>query len=339
LSRIFISYRRGDASADAGRLHYYLSLRFGGKLIFKDIDSISPGQRFASVIEEALRSCEVFLAVIGPTWLDSRNPDGTRRLDDPQDWVRIEIAQGLVRKGVTMIPVRVRGAQRPRPEQLPDDLKPLVALEDCELSDRKWQRDVEDLVTLLEGYLGTKAQRGGSALAFMAGAAATARELVIRAARRYAAASRWVKVGVLGGFAAFVAAAVYFAPGWLEPAPSDYHLQIDPPKVFLEWRPNDEMPVRQVVRYTNDGRAALTLTSFELRIDSAARTAYRLRENACFDNRLTVGESCTVLVEFHGKWLEDYQKDTERFSGKLQFEVRQTPKYVYSTEVVVTRKP
>jgi hypothetical protein len=150
VSRIFISYRRSDASADAGRLRDRLAERFGDALIFQDVNRINPGQRFAAVIDEALASCDVFLAIIGPAWLDCRNPDGARRLDLPQDWVRVETAKALAREGVTVIPVRVRGAPLPAKAALPDDLQPLRDLEDCELTDRKWLRDVEDLIRLLE---------------------------------------------------------------------------------------------------------------------------------------------------------------------------------------------
>lgn len=339
MSRIFIGYRSGDASADASRLHDHLALRFGTEAIFQDVDRINPGQRFAAVLQDALNSCEVFLVVIGPNWVDCRNPDGRRRLDDPEDWVRLEVSQVLSRKGVTVIPVRVRGAQLPRPEELPAELRPLVALEDCELSDRKWRRDVEDLVTLLERYLGTNARRDGRGAAYVASASRAVGGFFTGAARGYRAASRWVKFFVLVALATVAAAAVYFVPAWLEPVPGDYHLDIDPPVVLLEWHPDDKTPAQQIVRYTNDGRAALTLTSFELTVSSAAKTAYRLRENGCSGDRLAVGESCTVLVEFNGKWLEDYEKDTQQFSGKLQFEIKQSPNYVYFVKVVVTRKP
>ncbi len=339
MSRIFISYRRSDASADAGRLRDRLAERFGDALIFQDVNRINPGQRFAAMIDEALASCDVFLAIIGPAWLDCRTQDGTRRLDNPQDWVRVETAKALAREGVTVIPVRVRGAPFPAKAALPDDLQPLRDLEDCELTDRKWLRDAEDLVVLLEGYLGIKAQRQDGGPSVIAGAAAAAGAMIVRAMRGFMAASRWTKLLVLCGVTTVVAAAAVYVPDWLKPAPDAYSLQIDPPKVLLEWRPGDEKPAQQIVRYTNDGRAALTMASFALEIGSAAKAAYRLRENACSEKRLSVGESCTVLVEFDGKWLEDYQKDSTAFNGKLQFEIKQSPDFVYSTKVMVSRKP
>lgn len=339
MSRIFISYRRSDASADAGRLRDRLAERFGDALIFQDVNRINPGQRFAAVIEEALGSCNVFLAIIGPTWLDCANPDGTRRLDQAQDWVRVETAKALTRTGVTVIPVMVRGARLPGRDELPADLHPLVDLETCELGDRKWLRDVEDLVALLEGYLGIKAQRAGSGPGFLVRAAGAAGAVAGRAARGFGAASRWVKLFVLAGIAAVMAVAVVYVPRLLEPDPEDYNLMIDPPKILLEWRAGDEAPVQQVVRYTNNGRAALTLEAVGLDLGYTTKAAYRVREDNCTDNRLSVGESCTVLVEFNGKWLDDYQKSNERFTGELRFVIRQFPDTTYYNDVVVTRKP
>lgn len=163
MSRIFISYRRGDASADASRLREHLTPRFGDNLIFQDINSINPGQRFAAVIEGALKTCNVFLAVIGPTWLDCRNPDGARRLDDPQDWVRIEIAQALLREGVTVIPVLVRDARFPKSEELPEDLKALTGRHYQELRERDWKHHVEELIRVIEKELKLPARPVASA--------------------------------------------------------------------------------------------------------------------------------------------------------------------------------
>src|SRR6185503_11993481 len=103
MSRIFISYRRGDTSAYAGRIYDRLSERFGDKQVFMDVDTIEPGADFVEYIEDAVGSCDVLIAVIGRDWSSATNPDGSRRLEDPEDFVRLEVGAGLERD-VRVIP-------------------------------------------------------------------------------------------------------------------------------------------------------------------------------------------------------------------------------------------
>src|SRR5512132_1517315 len=95
--RVFISYRRQEASGLAGRVHERLAARLGDDQVFMDVDTIALGMDFAAVITQAVSTCEVLLAIIGPTWLTATDEDGQRRLDDPDDIVRIEIAAALER--------------------------------------------------------------------------------------------------------------------------------------------------------------------------------------------------------------------------------------------------
>ena len=95
---IFISYRREDSELYAGRLRDTLSHHFGAEQVFRDIDTIDPGELFPRVIEQAVGSCDALLAVIGPTWLAVRDEAARRRLDNPNDYVRLEIAAALGRK-------------------------------------------------------------------------------------------------------------------------------------------------------------------------------------------------------------------------------------------------
>jgi hypothetical protein len=88
---IFVSYRRTDAPGHAGRLYDRLVDRFGHASVFKDLDSMEPGADFVEVIEETVARCDALLAVIGRDWLATRE-SSERRLDDPEDWVRLEIA-------------------------------------------------------------------------------------------------------------------------------------------------------------------------------------------------------------------------------------------------------
>jgi hypothetical protein len=150
--RVFISYRRVDAASAAGRLFDRLVDRFGAGRIFEDVDSLEPGDDFAEVITATVESCAVLLAVIGPHWLAAVGQDGRRRLDDPADFVRLEIETALAR-GVRVIPVLVDGAQLPRPEQLPASLGRLAARHALELSHARFGSDIGRLMSVLDRTL------------------------------------------------------------------------------------------------------------------------------------------------------------------------------------------
>ena len=153
-SNIFISYRRDDSAGHAGRLFDRLSAHFGDGQIFMDIDHIEPGADFAQAIEEAVGSCEVLIALIGQDWLASADEAG-RRLDNPNDFVRLEISAALAR-GVRVIPLLVQGARMPRPQDLPEDLSALSRRNALELSDARWKYDVDQLIAALEKTLARK---------------------------------------------------------------------------------------------------------------------------------------------------------------------------------------
>jgi hypothetical protein len=121
---LFISYRRDDSGGHVGRLYDAMSVRFGAKRLFFDIDHIAPGQDFAKVIDDAVTRCAVILVVIGKRWAGP-GKRGVRRIDDPGDFVRLEVAAALKREGLLVIPVLVAGGQMPSPAELPDDLKDL----------------------------------------------------------------------------------------------------------------------------------------------------------------------------------------------------------------------
>ena len=117
---IFISYRREDSGPYAGRLRDALSHHFGAEQVFRDIDRINPGERFPRVIEQEVGSCQALLALIGSTWLSIKDDAGQRRLDNPEDYVRLEIAAALGRADVLVIPVLVGtdvDARRRRPAE------------------------------------------------------------------------------------------------------------------------------------------------------------------------------------------------------------------------------
>ena len=149
--RIFISYRRrGEGAGYAGRLADRLTQEFGADQCFRDIDDIETGRDFVDEISRAVGSCEVLIVVIGPDWLDARDRDGMRRLDDPRDFVRIEVAAALAR-GIRVVPVLVGGASVPAPEKLPSTIEGLARRQAHELSDTRWDYDVGQLIGAIEG--------------------------------------------------------------------------------------------------------------------------------------------------------------------------------------------
>ena len=156
--RIFISYRRDDSRGYAGRLQGDLSRRYSDEHVFRDVE-IPPGADFGEYITGLVDKCNVVLAIIGPGWLDARDREGERRIDKPDDWVRLEIERALARDGVEVIPVLVDGARLPPREELPESLLALRRRNAFELSDRRWDYDVDQLGQHLDRVL-----RGTSAL-------------------------------------------------------------------------------------------------------------------------------------------------------------------------------
>jgi hypothetical protein len=145
---IFISYRRDDTRQAAGRLGDDLADHFGSAKIFRDIDNIELGVDFTVALNQALGSCAVMLVLIGHKWLDMRTAAGSRRLDDPKDWIRQEIATALHR-GIRVVPVLIDGAELPDESALPDDLKPLVRRQKLDVDDARWRGDLAKLVDTL----------------------------------------------------------------------------------------------------------------------------------------------------------------------------------------------
>lgn len=149
MTGIFINYRRDDSSGWAGRLSRDLITSLGDDDVFADIADIEPGMDFTEAIEKKLESVDVLLAVIGPRWLTAADKKtAKRRLDDPNDLVRREIATAL-KRNIRVVPVLVGGAALPTEDELPDGLKGLLRRNACELSDTRWEYDVRQLVLRL----------------------------------------------------------------------------------------------------------------------------------------------------------------------------------------------
>jgi hypothetical protein len=150
MSGIFINYRHDETSGEAGRLFDWLSRRFGKDQVFRDVTGdIEPGLEFDSVIEKAVASCDVLIVVIGKKWLAMTDGKGMRRLDDPKDYVRLEVAEAL-KRDIRVIPVLVQVAVMPAEDQLPEEIKQLSKRQASEISDSRWEYDTGQLVRVLE---------------------------------------------------------------------------------------------------------------------------------------------------------------------------------------------
>jgi hypothetical protein len=149
---VFISYRREDSAAYAGRLFDILSAEFGAQNTFMDVDDIKGGDDFTTVIERTLDVSDALVAVIGQHWLSETDPSGNKRLDNPNDFVRIEIAKALQR-GIRVIPVLVGGSTLPHPSDLPENLRALVERQAVEVRDTRFHEDAKDLIDVLHRTL------------------------------------------------------------------------------------------------------------------------------------------------------------------------------------------
>ena len=152
-TKVFISYRRDDSAPYAGRLFDRLADAIGIENIFMDVDSISFGLDFAEAIRTAVASCDVLLAIIGPEWL-TISERGRRRLDDPDDFVRLEIEAALERN-VRVVPVLVDEAELPTREELPESLQALVRRQTLRLSHDQFRLETQRLIDDIRRLSGT----------------------------------------------------------------------------------------------------------------------------------------------------------------------------------------
>jgi hypothetical protein len=152
MPNIFISYRREDSLGHTGRLFDRLGKHFGKAHVFMDIAGIEPGLDFVESIDKAVGSCDVFIVVIGKQWLNATDADGRRRLENPEDFIRLELATAL-KRNIRVIPVLVQGATAPSSENLPEDLRMLSRRQAIEVSDNRWDFDAGELIKTIEKSL------------------------------------------------------------------------------------------------------------------------------------------------------------------------------------------
>jgi hypothetical protein len=150
--KVFISYRRQDTAGHAGRLYDAMASQFDESNVFMDVD-MAPGVDFVDRITQAIGACHVLLVVMGPRWATLLDEEGNVRLEEAEDFVRLEVETALRRPDVTVIPVLVAGAQMPEAERLPEGLRPLVRRNALDLSDMRWRFDVQRLMATLHELL------------------------------------------------------------------------------------------------------------------------------------------------------------------------------------------
>ena len=171
--RVFLSYRRTDVGGYAGRLHDDLVSHLGPKNVFQNVAAIPVGQDFTQVIDRQLDDCEAVLAVIGPGWLTAATGTDTPRLQEPDDYVRLELDRAL-RRGIPVVPVLVGGARLPAADELPRELTELVRRQSVNLRDETWRADVRGLVQSLRGEPAVPSRHRGRLIAPIAALAVAA---------------------------------------------------------------------------------------------------------------------------------------------------------------------
>ena len=142
---IFINYRRDELGHVAGRLHDSLAPTFGRNKLFMDVDNIPVGRDFEEYLKSQVAACDAMLAIIGPNWLAAKDETGQRRLDNPDDFIVIEIGAALTRN-IPVVPVLVDGARMPKASELPDLLKLLARRQAVQVRHTNFSSDAEALI-------------------------------------------------------------------------------------------------------------------------------------------------------------------------------------------------
>ena len=149
--KIFISYRRDDSAGHAGRVHDRLVAEFGRDLLFMDVDAIPLGSNFVKVLKDEVARCDVLLAVIGPQWLDARDKEGHRRLENPSDFVRVEIGAALQRD-IPVIPILLEGVSVPKADELPPEMRELSSRNGLHVRHVSFHQDMDTLIRFLRSW-------------------------------------------------------------------------------------------------------------------------------------------------------------------------------------------
>lgn len=155
MSGVFINYRGEDTHSYGALLYGELARRFGADQVFLDSESIEAGADFAVRILDRVRSAQVLLAVIGPRWLTATDPSsGRRRIDDPEDWIRRELAVAFT-AGVGVIPILTDDATLPATSELPADIAALAGRQFRRLRHREASTDLNRIIVEINGMVPT----------------------------------------------------------------------------------------------------------------------------------------------------------------------------------------
>ena len=144
MTTVFVSYRREETAGEARALFNELSTKLGKESVFMDVDTIALGRDFRQILQEHLAACDLLLVIVGRGWLEVRNASGRIRLEDPSDFVRLEIETAL-KRNIPVTPVLVQGAQMPTVDQLPADIRDFAYRNGFELSHARWESDVAEM--------------------------------------------------------------------------------------------------------------------------------------------------------------------------------------------------
>ncbi len=147
--KIFINYRRETDKDAAGRMRDRLVGAFSPEGVFIDVDNIRPGRNFVEDISASIAQCDIFLCVIGPGWAEAKDHGGGRRLENPKDWVRIEIEAALKQKKL-IIPVLINDAEMPSALRLPESLLPLAPINAARLTHERYGADIRGLIEAIK---------------------------------------------------------------------------------------------------------------------------------------------------------------------------------------------
>jgi TIR domain len=176
---VFISYRREDSAGIAGRITDRLRKRLGQRSVFFDYDDVPAAREWREVLATRVGACNALVAIIGKRWNPPSDRPGERRLDDPDDTLRIEIETALQR-GIPVIPVLIDGAALPKREELPESLKRLLDWQSLDVDETRFDYDVERLYSALHPLVRRGSSiRGRPVLALAAVAAAVVATLII----------------------------------------------------------------------------------------------------------------------------------------------------------------
>jgi CHASE2 domain-containing sensor protein len=151
MPNVFLSYRRRESSGYSRHLHERLGRELGAGNVFMDVAEIAPGTDWRATLRARIDAADAILVLIGREWLGLSDPaTGERRLTDPDDVTRFEIAEAL-RRGKRVIPVLLEGAPPPARDALPADIGRLADLQAQRLDHESFESDLQALLEHLTG--------------------------------------------------------------------------------------------------------------------------------------------------------------------------------------------